>query len=126
MKKFAGKTVLITGGGSGIGKIMARLFLERDAQVVIWDISQANIDNTLAELNSKGSISAARVDVSSPEEISAFAKTLIQSSGGIDVLINNAGIVVGKLFSEHTSADIIKTMEVNSTGPMLIAQAFMK
>jgi short-subunit dehydrogenase len=125
MKKFAGKTVLITGGGSGIGKIMARLFMEREANVVIWDISQANIKETLAELSAKGSISAARVDVSSPEEISASAKTLIQSTGGVDVLINNAGIVVGKMFSEHTAGDIIKTMEVNSTAPMLIAHEFL-
>ncbi len=125
MKNFAGKTVLITGGGSGIGKIMARLFLERNAEVVIWDISQTNIDETLAELRPKGSISAMRVDVSAHEEISASAKTLIETTGGVDVLINNAGVVVGKLFSEHTAGDIIKTMEINSTGPMLIAQAFI-
>lgn len=125
MKDFANKTVLITGGGSGIGKIMCRLFLERKAKVIIWDISQPNIDATLAELSPKGNITGYQVDVSSPAQISAFAKTLKQEVGGIDVLINNAGIVVGKLFSEHTSGDIIKTIEVNTTAPMLIAHEFL-
>lgn len=125
MKDFSNKTVLITGGGSGIGKIMCRLFLERKAKVIIWDISQPNIDATLAELSPKGNITGYQVDVSSPAQISAFAKTLKQEVGGIDVLINNAGIVVGKLFSEHTSGDIIKTIEVNTTAPMLIAHAFL-
>ncbi|MFK8054953.1 MAG: SDR family NAD(P)-dependent oxidoreductase [Saprospiraceae bacterium] len=126
MKNFASKIVLITGGGSGIGKIMSRLFLEREARVVIWDISQVNIDATLADLGSKGDITGYQVDVSSPAQISASAKTLKQAVGGIDVLINNAGIVVGnKLFSEHTAGDIIKTMEVNSTAPMLVAHEFL-
>ena len=125
MNKFAGKTVLVTGGGSGIGKIMSRLFLERQAKVVIWDISQPNIDATLAELGSKGNITGQQVDVSSPEQIAASAKTLKQAMGGIDVLINNAGIVVGKMFSDHTAGEIIKTMEVNSTAPMLIAHEFL-
>jgi len=125
MKNFANKTVLITGGGSGIGKIMSRLFLERKAKVVIWDISQPNIDATLAELGSLGSITGYQVDVSSPSQISACAKTFKQEVGGVDVLINNAGIVVGKLFSEHTAGDIIKTIEVNTTAPMLIAHEFL-
>jgi len=125
MKDFTNKTVLITGGGSGIGKIMCRLFLERKAKVIIWDISQPNIDATLAELGLKGNITGYKVDVSSPAQVSASAKTLKQQVGGVDVLINNAGIVVGKKFSEHTAGDIIKTMEVNSTAPMLIAHEFL-
>ncbi len=125
MKNFANKTVLITGGGSGIGKIMSRLFLERNAKVVIWDISQPNIDATIADLDSIGSITGYQIDVSDPSQVAAFAKTLKEEVGSVDVLINNAGIVVGKKFSEHTASDIIKTMEVNSTAPMLIAHEFL-
>ena len=51
MSQLFNKTVLITGGGSGIGKIMVRLMLERKAKVIIWDISQENINQTLTEFS---------------------------------------------------------------------------
>ena len=50
MKKLEGKTVLITGGASGIGKIMVRLMLERKAKVIIWDINQEKINETIFHL----------------------------------------------------------------------------
>ena len=48
MTQLKNKTILITGGASGIGKIMSRLSLERDAKVIIWDINTQNIKNTLS------------------------------------------------------------------------------
>ena len=51
MTKLKNKTILITGGASGIGKIMSRLSLERMSKVIIWDINTHNIENTLKELN---------------------------------------------------------------------------
>ena len=54
MKKLEDKTVLITGGASGIGRIMVRLLLERKAKVIIWDINQESIDDTLSEFSDKG------------------------------------------------------------------------
>ena len=49
MTQLKNKTILITGGASGIGKIMSRLSLERDANVIIWDINTQNIENTCAQ-----------------------------------------------------------------------------
>lgn len=119
------KTVLITGGASGIGKIMARLLLERNAKVIIWDINQENIDKTTAELSSKGVLFSYRVDVSNLEQIQHTAKKVKTEIGIVDILINNAGIIVGKYFNEHTSSDIIKTMEVNAVAPMLVTMEFL-
>tara|TARA_R110000868_G_scaffold89492_5_gene249130 strand:+ start:14688 stop:15494 length:807 start_codon:yes stop_codon:yes gene_type:complete len=126
MKHLEQKLILITGGASGIGKIMARMMLERNAQVIIWDIDQSKIDGTLSEFNSKGSIFGFKVDVSSIEQIQETAKKVKQEIGAIDVLINNAGIIVGKYFNEHSTTDVTKTMEINANAPMLITKEFLE
>ena len=119
------KTVLITGGASGIGKIMVRLMLERRAKVILWDIDQQGIDRTIAEFSNKGELFGYNVDVSNLEQIQATAKKVNSERGIVDVLINNAGIIVGKYFQEHTSSDISKTMEINANAPMMITREFL-
>lgn len=118
--------VLITGGASGIGKIMASILLNKGAEVVIWDINDENISQTLEELSVLGRITAQKVDVSKPIEILDAAKELKKNGILVDILINNAGIVVGKYFHEHTPLDIHKTMDINATAPMMVASAFLK
>ncbi len=125
MKPLKGKNVLITGGASGIGKIMARLMLERNATVIIWDINQSNIDATIAEFSAKGKIFGFNVDVSNVSQIQETAKEIKQKIGIVDVLINNAGIVVGKYFSEHSASDIAKTIDINTSAPMYVTMAFL-
>jgi len=125
MKITAGVKVLITGGASGIGKIMARLALERGAQLVIWDIDQEKMNETLAEFGRLGTIQGFRVDVSDTGQIKAAAQQVLESVGTIDVLINNAGIVVGKYFTDHTIADIVRTMHINANALMYVALEFL-
>lgn len=120
------KTVLITGGASGIGKIMVRLMLERNAKVIIWDINQSRIDETIAAFSNLGDITGFNVDISNVKQIQEVAKKVKQEFGSIDVLVNNAGIVVGEYFHEHSTVDIIKTMDVNANAPMLITAEFLK
>lgn len=120
------KTVLITGGASGIGKIMLRLMLEREAKVIIWDISQENIDQTISEFPNIQNLFFYKVDVSNVNEIQETAKKVKQDIGVVDVLINNAGIIVGKFFNEHSVADIAKTMEINALAPMYITHEFLE
>lgn len=119
------KIVLITGGASGIGKIMVRLMLERKAKVIIWDIHQEGIDLTIDEFSSKGKVYGYKVDVSSLEQIQDTAKKVKAEIGVVDILINNAGIVVGKYFNEHTPADISKTIDINTNAPMYITREFL-
>jgi all-trans-retinol dehydrogenase (NAD+) len=126
MKKLDDKTVLITGGASGIGKIMVRLMLERKAKVIIWDINQESIDRTIAEFSNKGEIFGYSVDVSNLEQIQATAKKVKSEIGIVDVLINNAGIIVGKYFNEHTASEISKTMDINANAPMYITMEFLE
>ena len=125
MKNLEDKIVLITGGASGIGKIMVRLMLERKAKVVIWDINQESIDQTLAEFSTKGSVFGFNVDVSNVDQIQETANKVKQEIGVVDVVINNAGIIIGKYFSEHSVSDISKTMDINANAPMLITKVFL-
>lgn len=125
MKNLQGKIALVTGGASGIGKIMVRLLLERKAKVVIWDIDQQKMNNTIAEFTNKGEIIGYKVDVSVPEQIQTTAKKVKEEIGIVDVLINNAGIVVGTYFHNNSVADIEKTTAINTNAPMLIAREFL-
>ncbi|WP_339883244.1 SDR family oxidoreductase [Polaribacter vadi] len=123
--QLTNKTVLITGGASGIGKIMIRLCLERKAKVIIWDINQTGIDNTITEFKNLGEIAGFAVDVSNPIQIEETAQKVKQEIGFVDVIINNAGIIVGKYFHEHSSNEIDKTMAINANAPMYITKAFL-
>lgn len=126
MADLKDKIVLITGGASGIGKIIVRLMLERHAKVIIWDINQETIDGTISEISNKGSVFGYKVDVSNIEQIQATTKKVKQDVGEVDVLINSAGIVVGKLFNDHTVADITNTLKINIHGSMYVTIAFLE
>ena len=126
MTKLKNKTILITGGASGIGEIMSRLSLERKAKVIIWDINTQNTKSTLRELSPLGNITSYVIDISNLQQIKKTAQQLKKEHGNIDVLINNAGIVVGKYFHEYTTAEIEKTFSINSSAPMHICNQFLK
>ena len=125
MKQLKDKIVLVTGGASGIGKIMVRLLLERAAKVIIWDINELKIAETILEFSNKGTISGFTIDVSNVNQIKETALKVKEEIGAVDLLINNAGIVVGKYFHEHTTLDILKTMEINANAPMHITKEFL-
>ena len=128
MQSVAGKTILITGAAMGMGKIYAQLAVkEGAAKVILWDVNKTALDDTVAELKAKGgNVVAQVVDVSKLEAIHAAAEeTKAATPGGVDLLINNAGIVRGKFFWEHSDADISLTMAINSLAPMYITRAFL-
>lgn len=124
---FSGKSVLITGGASGIGKIMARKALERGAScLVVWDINEMGLVALREEFAGyEGKVFTYRVDVSDVEDIKVQAAKVREEAGEIDVLINNAGIVVGRYFHEHTHEDITRSMAINSDAVMHITLEFL-
>ena len=123
--KIAGKTLLITGGASGIGKIMGRICLEKGASnLVIWDLNPENIKRTEVELglNTKGRIHSYIVNCADSEAVAQTYSKVKEEVGEVDVLINCAGIVRGNnTFDRQTVKDINLTMDVNATAPMLVA-----
>ena len=124
---FRNKTVLITGGCSGIGKIMARRSLERGAEkLIIWDINEDALIQTKNEFLKIGAeIFTFKVDVFNLDDIKINAQKVRAEVGKVDVLINNAGIVVGKYFHEHTHEQIHKSMMINSNAYMHICLEFL-
>ncbi len=121
--KFDNRIVLITGGASGIGKIMGRLALERGAKaLVIWDINSENIDRVAAEYGSRGRVSGYCINVADPAAVEAAYSRVKAEVGDVDILINCAGIVRGnRTFDRQSVEDIRLTMDVNATAPMVVA-----
>ena len=131
MSTFKGKKVLITGGASGIGKLMGEMALEKGAAaLVIWDINQDSIESVVRGLGQKakdqgraGRVYGMRVDVSNqPMVADRYAQTK-QEVGEIDILINSAGIITSnKTFDQCTADEINRTMMVNAMAPMYVTQ----
>ena len=122
---FKNRTVLITGGASGIGKIMGRLVLQKGASLIIWDIDKNNLDLTLTEFSALGNVSGDCIDITNLEIVKQTATKAKEQFGFVDVLINNAGIVVGKYFHEHNNDDIERTMTINTNAPMHLTLEFL-
>lgn len=124
MTKIKDSSVLITGGASGIGRIMGRMALEKGARcLIIWDINEENIQQTKAEFKALGRVEGFRVDVADPACVnSQFAETT-KVCGDVDIVINCAGIVTGnKTFDKQTVSEIERTMNINAIAPMLVTQ----
>jgi all-trans-retinol dehydrogenase (NAD+) len=125
MKIAIGKKVLITGGASGIGKLMGQMVLQKGAELIFWDINQVSIDATAYEFSKMGKVTGYKVDVSDSEQVISASARVKLAHGVIDLLINNAGIVVGKFFQDHSMAEIYRTMEINAIAPMNVALQFL-
>ena len=94
MSQLKGKKVLITGGASGIGRLMGKLVLQKGAELIIWDINPTSISETVAELQILGKVYTYQLDVSDINQIKQTAAKVKSDCGRVDILINNAGIVV--------------------------------
>ena len=123
--KFENANVLITGGGSGIGKIMGRMALEKGARTfIIWDINITAIENVRKELAPYGRVKGYVVDVSDNEIVTLAYKKTVADCGNIDIVINCAGIITSnKTFDQMTSDEILRTMNINTIAPMFVARA---
>ena len=126
MTKIKGNCVLITGGASGIGRIMGRLSLEKGArQLVIWDINETNIAATVNEYKNIGKVAGYRVDVSDSKQVKEIAEKTIKECGNVDIVINCAGIVTSNsTFDKLTTDEIERTIKINTIAPMIVAQQF--
>ena len=125
--KFENANVLITGGASGIGKIMGRMALEKGAKCfIIWDINLVGIEATRKELSKYGNVKGYVVDVSNNEIVNVAYRKTVEDCGEIDILINCAGIITSnKTFDQQTPDEIVKTMNINTIAPMFVARAML-
>ena len=125
--KIRNANVLITGGASGIGRIMGRIALEKGASnLIIWDINPANIEATKEELSKIGKVRGYIVDVADNTKVREAYRRVVEECGGVDILINNAGIITSnKTFDLQTEDEILRTMNINTIAPMFVARAVL-
>jgi NAD(P)-dependent dehydrogenase (short-subunit alcohol dehydrogenase family) len=120
MFKLTGKTAVVTGGGSGIGKAISIIFAQQGAEVHILELQPENARETVSQIEANGGSAPSHVcDVSQQEQV----KAVFQTIGKIDILVNNAGIAhVGNL--ENTSQeDLDQIYQVNVKGAYNCLQA---
>jgi NAD(P)-dependent dehydrogenase (short-subunit alcohol dehydrogenase family) len=109
--EFDNKVVLITGGGGGIGKAVARRFLEEGASVVLNSRRQEVLDAAKEELGySDERVELFAGDASRPEAARRFVAAAVERFGGVDVLVNSTGIFRVKPFEEETEEDFEEAM----------------
>lgn len=128
-RDFAGKVVLITGAASGIGKAAAFRMAQDGAHVVVVDINAEQGEIAAAELNrkfGKGRAVFVRADVTQEADVQAALQAASLIYGGVDVLVNNAGIAGGSPIDETTLAQFQRQMDILVTGYFLFARESFK
>lgn len=129
MFDFTNQVVIVTGSGSpkGIGKTIAKSFVEQGASVVIADVNRQGIENTVREIQEmEGDALGVTVDVTSKESCESLVDQVMQKYGRIDVLVNNAGISQKVTVADMMVEDYQRILNVNVIGLFLVTQAVMK
>ena len=123
-KNFAGKSVLITGAGGGIGRGISIRLAQEGADVAACDINEKELNETVKKIGEAGQKGLARVcNVASESEIESTVKSVLDSFGKIDILVNNAGIGdTNKSFDELDAALWDRVYAVNVRGPFLLSK----
>jgi NAD(P)-dependent dehydrogenase (short-subunit alcohol dehydrogenase family) len=123
-KRFENKTVIVTGGGIGIGAATALRFVEEGAAVIVADQDEASAQAVSAQIVASGGKAAAiRVDIRVQQDIEAMIAFTASRFGPAHILINNAGIGSQKLFLETSLEMLDNMLDVNIRGTFMCAQA---
>ncbi len=121
---FNGKSVLITGGGTGIGKAAARRFFAAGANVILNGRRADVVAAAAKEIDPSGkNVVVVAGDIANPETARRMVRTAVERFGGVDILINNAGIFKPTPFLDHSEADLNSYLDVILKGTFFAAQA---
>ena len=124
MPRLEGKVALISGGARGQGAVEARMFAEEGASVVIGDILDEQGRQTEAELQELGyNVTFVHLDVTSESDWDAAVQSAIATYGKLDILLNNAGILIRKNIEETTEEDWDRIFSINAKGVFLGTKA---
>ena len=121
------KVTVITGGANGLGKATAFLFSENGAKVVIVDVNQEASEKVVTELTNKGGIANfEKTNISKSAEVNKMMDNVVAKYGGVDILINNAGILADARLVKMTEEEWDRVININLKGIFLCGQAAAK
>ncbi|MBV8142888.1 MAG: 3-hydroxybutyrate dehydrogenase [Verrucomicrobia bacterium] len=125
--KLKGKSALITGAGSGIGKSIAQAFARSGAQVAISDLNLDAAQAVAEEIYSSGGVgSGMQMDVSDEKQVDAAVERVAREFGGLDILVSNAGIQIIHPITDFAFSDWRKVVAVHLDGAFLTTRAAMR
>jgi rhamnulose-1-phosphate aldolase/alcohol dehydrogenase len=125
-KALSGKVALVTGSGGGIGKAIAKKFVEEGACVILSDNDASRLkeaDSDFQKLYGKDAFTTALLDVTNSQQIIVSMKTAALAFGGVDIVVNNAGISISKTIEDHTENDWDLLYDILVKGQFLVSQA---
>jgi NADP-dependent 3-hydroxy acid dehydrogenase YdfG len=126
IKDFRDKVVVITGGGSGIGRATALAFASEKSDVVIADKNEERLNNVADEIDHQGARCLPRkVDVSDRIQVEEFSKFVIKERGKVDILFNNAGVAIGGSFYDTSIEDFEWIFSINFWGVIYCIKSFL-
>jgi NAD(P)-dependent dehydrogenase (short-subunit alcohol dehydrogenase family) len=120
---LTGRIALVTGGSRGIGRMIARGFLEQGAKVYITSRKAEACDATARELSAHGTCIALPMDVSSVDAAQALAAEFARREKSLDILVNNAGAAWGEAFETFPEKGWDKVVDLNMKAPFFLTQA---
>lgn len=125
MKNFSRKKILITGGASGIGRLMATTLSKRGAEIIVADINLEAASEVVTDIKrSGGKAHAFKVNLAEIESVKKLKSDVASSGLEIDILINNAGVVFGGEFEKETLEKHLLTYKVNVDGLVAMTHLF--
>jgi short-subunit dehydrogenase len=122
---FHGKTALISGAASGIGRALAVQLAERGCALALVDIRADELAATVAQLPQGHRVSTHVLDVASREAVAALPAAVLTQHTALDLLFNNAGVAVGGAFTETTEADFDWLFEINFHSLVRVTRVFL-
>lgn len=127
MTDVAAKTVVITGGGSGIGRLLALELARRGARIVLWDLREDSLPPVVGEALAAGALTAHGYgcDVGDRDQVAEVAARVRAEIGNPDVVVNNAGVVSGDYLVDLTPEKIERTFRVNVLALYWVTKAFL-
>lgn len=125
-KPLTGRVALVTGSAGGIGKAIARKFVEEGACVLLNDLNAGRLEEAEAEFKiafGNDNVAATAIDVTDSQSIAAAFETACLAFGGVDIVVNNAGISISQPLAEHSEENWDKLYDILVKGQFLVSRA---
>jgi NAD(P)-dependent dehydrogenase (short-subunit alcohol dehydrogenase family) len=120
---FEGQVVIVTGGGRGLGRSYCLEFARRGAAIVVNDVAADSADDVVAEIKASGGTATASHDsIATPGGGAALVQTAVDAYGGLDAVVNNAGILRNNYFEDLTFEQLDEVLDVNLRGTFYVTQ----